>query len=50
MSANTVLIIDDEPDIRELLSVTLSRMDLATEAAGSMSEARDLLAGKREDF
>jgi two-component system response regulator PilR (NtrC family) len=38
-----VLIIDDEPDIRELLEITLSRMNLQTQSAGSLAEARSLL-------
>lgn len=35
----TVLIVDDEPDILELLDVTLSRMGLATIAAGTVADA-----------
>jgi two-component system response regulator PilR (NtrC family) len=42
-----VLIIDDEPDIRELLEITLSRMNLQTQSAGSLSEARALLEHDR---
>ncbi len=41
--AQRVLIIDDEPDIRELLEITLSRMNLQTQSAGSIAEARELL-------
>ncbi|MDY6984431.1 MAG: sigma-54 dependent transcriptional regulator, partial [Pseudomonadota bacterium] len=36
--------VDDEPDIRELLEITLSRMSLATESAGDLAAARELLA------
>jgi two-component system, NtrC family, response regulator PilR len=43
-----VLIIDDEPDIRELLEITLSRMNLQTQSAGTISEARACL--QREAF
>ncbi|WP_327785488.1 sigma-54 dependent transcriptional regulator [Zhongshania aliphaticivorans] len=35
----TVLIIDDEPDIRELLDITISRMGLNTIAVGNVSDA-----------
>jgi two-component system response regulator PilR (NtrC family) len=38
-----VLIIDDEPDIRELLEITLGRMNIGTRSAGSLDEARQLL-------
>ena len=45
MSAtNNILIVDDEPDIRELLEITLSRMNLATHSAGDLGSARNLLA------
>src|SRR5690606_10016745 len=45
MSApNNILIVDDEPDIRELLEITLSRMNLATHSAGDLATARKLLA------
>ena len=35
MTQPTVLIIDDEPDILELLEMTLGRMDLLTRRASS---------------
>ncbi len=38
-----VLVIDDEPDIRELLELTLGRMNLETRAAANLDEARHLL-------
>jgi two-component system response regulator PilR (NtrC family) len=38
-----VLVVDDEPDIRELLELTLARMGLAVDAAGSLAEARERL-------
>ncbi|WP_293390369.1 sigma-54 dependent transcriptional regulator [Nevskia sp.] len=38
------LIVDDEADIRELLEITLLRMGLGTRAAGTVREARALLA------
>jgi two-component system response regulator PilR (NtrC family) len=37
------LIIDDEPDIRELLSITLNRMDIKTEVAKNVASALQLL-------
>ena len=40
MSTQTVLVIDDERDIRELLTITLGRMDLLVEAVGTVAEAR----------
>jgi two-component system response regulator PilR (NtrC family) len=43
-----VLIVDDEPDIRELLEITLGRMKLDTYSARDASEALALL--KRETF
>ena len=39
-----VLVVDDEEDIRELLEMTLIRMGLGSDAAGSVAEARELLA------
>ncbi len=45
-SSQRVLVIDDEPDIRELLSMTLSRMNLATNEAGTVKEAKKLLEDK----
>ena len=44
MSKAHALIVDDEADIRELLEITLSRMGLRTQAAGTVREARALLA------
>ncbi|MCI8209110.1 transcriptional regulator [Pseudomonas sp. S25] len=43
-----ILIVDDEPDIRELLEITLGRMKLDTRSACNVKEARDWLA--REPF
>ncbi|WP_046155274.1 sigma-54-dependent transcriptional regulator [Chromobacterium vaccinii] len=40
-----VLIVDDEPDIRELLELTLLKMGLAPACAGSVAEARAALDG-----
>ncbi|HEY0634506.1 MAG TPA: sigma-54 dependent transcriptional regulator [Gammaproteobacteria bacterium] len=41
------LIVDDEPDIRELLALTLSRMGIESAAAATLAEARAQLASKR---
>jgi len=38
-----VLIVDDEPDIRELLEITLGRMHLATDTAKTLMEAKQKL-------
>jgi len=44
------LIVDDEPDIRELLEITLSRMKLDTQAAANLQDAKSLLAQQRFDL
>jgi len=44
------LIIDDEPDIRELLSITLNRMDIKTEVAIDVASAKQLLVEKTFDL
>jgi two-component system response regulator PilR (NtrC family) len=44
------LIVDDERDIRELLSLTLTRMDLITATAGTLQEAKKLLAEQTFDI
>lgn len=40
----TALIIDDEPDIRELLALTVSRMGIDCQVAANLEEARNLLS------
>ena len=50
MSLQTVLVIDDERDIRELLTITLGRMDLQVEAVGTVAEARRALAENSYDL
>ncbi len=42
-----VLVVDDEADIRELLDLTLARMGLLADCAGSLAEARHMLASQR---
>lgn len=39
-----VLIVDDEPDIRELLEITLGRMSLHTSSAADLASAKRMLA------
>ncbi|MFO7603917.1 MAG: sigma-54 dependent transcriptional regulator [Gammaproteobacteria bacterium] len=45
-----VLIVDDEPDIRELLALTLSRMQLECLDAENLQQARQLLQRQRFDL
>jgi len=47
--AATALIIDDEPDIRELLAMTLARMGLDFHTAANLEEARQLLSNYEFD-
>lgn len=42
-----VLVVDDEPDIRELLEITLGRMSLETVSADSIHSAVTCLAGEK---
>lgn len=49
MSINTVLIIDDEPDILDILTLTLERMNLLTLTASNCNEARALIDKKDID-
>ena len=50
MNASNVLIIDDEPDIRELLSMTLTRMDLGCQSVGSIAQAHEVLHQQHFDL
>ena len=50
MSKQRVLIVDDEPDIRELLEITLLRMGLDTSSAKDYSSATRLLNDKSFDL
>ena len=45
-----VLVVDDEADIRELLELSLIRMGLGVETAGSLREAHEKLAGHSFDL
>jgi two-component system response regulator PilR (NtrC family) len=42
-----VLVVDDEADIRELLDLTVARMGLSADCAGSVAQARQLLEQQR---
>lgn len=46
MKKPLVLIVDDEPDIRELLEITLGRMDIETHCAENINCAKALLQQK----
>lgn len=43
MKKPLTLIVDDEPDIRELLTITLNRMGIETLSSGNIGTARNLL-------
>ncbi len=47
MNQPLALVVDDEPDICELLTMTLGRMNIQAESAADLSTARSLL-GKRQ--
>lgn len=48
MSNTLCLVVDDEPDLCELVALTLQRMCIDSKSAGSLAEARSLLA--QHDF
>jgi len=50
MKDRNCLIIDDEPDIRELLELTLGRMGLQTVSAENVSRAKELLQNTNFDM
>jgi two-component system response regulator PilR (NtrC family) len=50
MNQPLALVVDDEPDICELLTLTLGRMDIRTESAADVSSAKRLLGKQRFDF
>src|SRR5512144_2371362 len=45
-----VLVVDDEPDIRELLELTLVKMGLGVASVGTIAEAKDRLKSGRFDL
>ncbi len=44
MTSPRILVVDDEPDLRELLEITLVKMGLDVDSAASLEEARRFLA------
>jgi len=46
MSSPRILVLDDEADLRELLEITLLKMGLDVDSAGTLAEARALLAAQ----
>ena len=50
MTKQRILIVDDEPDIRELLEITLSRMGLETRSAEDYSNATRMLHDESFDL
>jgi two-component system response regulator PilR (NtrC family) len=50
MSKPAVLVVDDEPDLCELLSITLQRMDLAPRTTGTIASAQRMLKAEAFDL
>jgi two-component system, NtrC family, response regulator PilR len=50
MAKARILIVDDEPDLVELIELTLNRMGLATRAALTVMNARALLSSEKFDL
>jgi two-component system response regulator PilR (NtrC family) len=50
MKQPLALVIDDEPDICELLTLTLGRMDISTETAADVTSAKALLGSRQFDL
>lgn len=50
MTKKMALIVDDEPDIRELLEITLGRMNIDTLSTENIGDAKDLLQHNPFDF
>jgi two-component system response regulator PilR (NtrC family) len=50
MNTHQALVVDDEPDICELLTLTLGRMDIQAESAADLAAARALLNKKKFDI
>ncbi len=50
MAQPAVLIVDDEPDLIELVSLTLSRMKIASEGAADLANARGRLNARHFDL
>jgi two-component system response regulator PilR (NtrC family) len=50
MTTKHVLIVDDEPDICELIEITLARMGLTTQSANNLTDAKLVLASEKFDL
>jgi len=50
MNKPLALVVDDEPDICELLALTLGRMDVDTEVAANVGAAKEKIAAHRFDL
>jgi two-component system response regulator PilR (NtrC family) len=50
MAPPLVLVVDDEPDLVELVTLTLARMQLGTQSAGDVAGAKKLLKSQRFDL
>src|SRR5260370_24914205 len=50
MPKPAVLVVDDEPDLCELLSITLQRMDLDSRTAATVGAAQRMLKSERYDL
>ncbi|MEM7364208.1 MAG: sigma-54 dependent transcriptional regulator [Pseudomonadota bacterium] len=50
MSEYVALVVDDEPDLRELLEITLGRMSIDTRSAENVASAKQLLKEQTFDF
>jgi two-component system response regulator PilR (NtrC family) len=50
MAPPLILVVDDEPDLVELVTLTLSRMQLATQSAGDVASAKKLLKAQHFDL
>jgi len=50
MTKPVALLVDDEPDILELLEITLNRMDIQTCGAQTLAQAKQLLANQSFDL
>jgi len=50
MSKPSVLVVDDEPDLCELLSITLQRMDLDPRTTGTVASAQRMLKTEQYDL
>ncbi|MGX2041928.1 sigma-54-dependent transcriptional regulator [Methylocaldum sp. MU1018] len=50
MNRPSALVVDDEPAIRELLEITLERMDIDVRSAGGLRQAREFLQNRHFDL